>query len=374
MRQEQGVRDQAIQHIELIELTAVEEAQRVMTICNACRYCEGLCATFQAMTKRRTFAPGDLDYLANLCHNCTACFHDCQYAAPHQFDINVPRSLARLRADSYQRAAGVYVTSGWWLSVLIGASLGVLLLLGVWLIDAQALWSAHTGPGAFYAIVPHNWMVAVAGTTFLAALVWIALSLRRFGRSLGPSPGYALSDWRSAVHHAVTLKQLDGGHGDGCPEQMDVTSNRRRVYHHLTLWGFLLCFAATSVATLYHYLLDWPAPYPLLSLPVILGTVGGVGLLIGPIGLHRVRQQLDPATVDAAQGGAASALIWQLFWVSLTGLVLLALRDTTWMGLLLLIHLGFVLGLFLTLPISKFAHGAYRFVALLRFAQERDRA
>ena len=32
-----------------------------MTICNACRYCEGLCAVFPAMEMRRTFAAGDLD-------------------------------------------------------------------------------------------------------------------------------------------------------------------------------------------------------------------------------------------------------------------------------------------------------------------------
>ena len=36
------------------------------------------------------------------------------------------------------------------------------------------------------------------------------------------------------------------------------TLSRRRM-HHFTFYGFMLCFAATSVATLYHYLLDMPA-------------------------------------------------------------------------------------------------------------------
>ena len=88
--------------VQLIEVTALDEARRVMTICNACRYCEGLCGTFQAMTKKRTFDDGDLDYLANLCHNCTACYHDCQYVAPHEFDINVPRA-GNCRPLYYQR-------------------------------------------------------------------------------------------------------------------------------------------------------------------------------------------------------------------------------------------------------------------------------
>ena len=75
----------------------VEEARRLLEICNACRYCEGLCATFQAMASRRSFADADVDYLANLCHNCTACYHDCQYAPPHDFDVNVPVALADVR-------------------------------------------------------------------------------------------------------------------------------------------------------------------------------------------------------------------------------------------------------------------------------------
>ena len=85
--------------------TPLEEARRVMQVCNACRYCEGICATFQAMSLRRAFTDGELDYLANLCHHCTACYHDCQYTAPHAFDINVPSALVALRADSYRRYA-----------------------------------------------------------------------------------------------------------------------------------------------------------------------------------------------------------------------------------------------------------------------------
>jgi citrate/tricarballylate utilization protein len=37
------------------------------------------------------------------------------------------------------------------------------------------------------------------------------------------------------------------------------------------------------------------------------------------------------------------------------------------MGLLLVVHLGVVLALFLTLPYGKFVHGIYRGVALLRY-------
>ncbi|MEY4863110.1 MAG: citrate utilization protein, partial [Pseudomonadota bacterium] len=60
-----------------------------------------------------------------------------------------------------------------------------------------------------------------------------------------------------------------------------------------------------------------------------------------------------------------------LFLTSLTGLLLLALRDTGVMGLLLAVHLGVVMALFLTLPYGKFAHAVYRCAALLKWSIER---
>src|SRR5260221_2967333 len=85
--------------------TALAEADRLMTVCNACRYCEGLCAVFPAMEMRRAFPDGDLHYLANLCHGCGACYYDCQFSPPHEFNGNVPRVLAQARADSYRSYA-----------------------------------------------------------------------------------------------------------------------------------------------------------------------------------------------------------------------------------------------------------------------------
>ena len=83
----------------------MQDARRAMEVCNACRYCEGFCAVFPAMELRRDFAEGDLNYLANLCHSCRACYYACQYAPPHEFGINVPRVLAEVRAESYAKYA-----------------------------------------------------------------------------------------------------------------------------------------------------------------------------------------------------------------------------------------------------------------------------
>ena len=51
-----------------------------------------------------------------------------------------------------------------------------------------------------------------------------------------------------------SLRYLDGG-GVGCFNEDDRPTDRRKLFHHFTFYGFLLCFASTSVATLYHYFL-----------------------------------------------------------------------------------------------------------------------
>jgi citrate/tricarballylate utilization protein len=86
--------------VQLDELT--ERGAHVMTVCNACRYCEQYCPVFPAMEERQAFAKVDLAFLANLCHNCGECLYACQYAPPHEFGINVPKTLAEIRVQSYR--------------------------------------------------------------------------------------------------------------------------------------------------------------------------------------------------------------------------------------------------------------------------------
>jgi citrate/tricarballylate utilization protein len=176
----------------------------------------------------------------------------------------------------------------------------------------------------------------------------------------------------SALGDALTLKYLDGG-GEGCTYPDETPSFARRRFHHLTFYGFLLCFAATCTATIYHYVFGWKAPYPFWSLPVLLGTLGGIGLLIGPAGLLWLRRRRDPELADPAQRGMEAGFLALLFLTSLTGLGLLAFRESRAMGMLLVAHLGVVLALFVTMPYGKFVHALYRFAALVRFHLERRR-
>ena len=358
------------------ETGVMRGARREMEICNACRYCEGFCAVFPAMMRRREFSAGDLNYLANLCHNCKGCYHACQYAPPHPFGVNVPRTLAQLRVESYERyawprpLAGLYRRSGVVLSAATAA--GVALVLGLLLAlrpaEAVTRWS---GEGAFYDVIPWAVMAGAAGLALGFSVLALAIGAVRFWRDTGGGVvrGGAMAQ---AAHDALTLRYLGGGHGgqDGCNDVGEAFSQGRRRFHHALFYGFALCFASTSVAFLYDHFLHWAAPYPILSLPVVLGTLGGAGMIVGAAGLAWIKVVTDPAADAKAVLGGDYALLGLLFAAAATGLLLMGLRATPAMGTLLAVHLGVILALFLLIPYSKMVHGLYRSLALLRFHLE----
>ena len=367
-----------------------DEVARQLQICNACRYCEGFCAVFPAMTRRLAFEHADTHYLANLCHNCGACLHACQYAPPHEFAVNIPQAMAKLRVKTYADYAwpaplgALYARNGLTLSLAVAAMGALFLLLAVAL--KGSLWNAPAQDN-FYSVFPHNLLVNLFVPVFIFAVLALAFGVRKFWREISPvndlapyanatqaaqqvaatQPAAALE----ATHDAMRLRYLDGGHGAGCNNEDDAWTLWRRAFHHATFYGFMLCFAATSVATLYHYVMGWPAPYPLLSAPKLLGVVGGVSLVVGTLGLWVLNLRRHPMHGDAAQKPMDLGFIALLFFISTTGLALWLATGSAWMPFWLAVHLGVVMAFFVTLPYSKFAHGVFRGAALLKWSIEK---
>jgi citrate/tricarballylate utilization protein len=341
---------------------------RTLTVCNACRYCEQYCPVFPAMEERTAFSRVDLAYLANLCHNCGECLYACQYAPPHEFGIDVPRQLAEIRFAAYEHYAWPRFLARMFRrhSVLTAMSLVIVFSAGM------LLMARSTGVGGdFYAVIPHGAMVALFGSVFAFVVIAIAVGLARFLRDVGgpkgPQPRTG-AVWL-ALRDGVALRHLHGNGAD-CVAGEEQRPPWRRWWHHVTLWGFLLCFASTTVAAIYHSMFGWVAPYAYTSAPVVLGSLGGVALLAGCAGLWIVRARRDPALGDPSQEGLDRSFLVLLFVTSLTGLALLVLRESLLMGRLLALHLGAVMALFVTLPYGKFVHGFYRLAAL--WVYERD--
>lgn len=352
-----------------IEADPAEEARRQISVCNACRYCEGYCDVFPAIASLRTFSDGDITHLANLCHNCRGCYYACQYTAPHEFAINIPSALAEVRSESWERfawprgLASLFQKSG--LAVGLAAAAGFAALFAL----IQAL--PDTDADGFYAYMSHGLMVAIFLPAFFGPLLVVAIGMCRYWAEVGGGK-LRLAHIRHAVQSAGRLKNLSGGQGQGCNfEKGDRFSNARRHCHQAVLYGYLLCFASTSSGTILHYGFGIEAPYGLISLPKLFGVPGGILMVIGSLGLIALKLKADPNLGARRLWNSEMGFVVLTFLVAATGLALFAATGTAAVPSLLAIHLGVVLAFFVLTPYTKMVHGFYRFTALVADASRK---
>lgn len=354
----------------LDELTV--DGKRQMQICNACRYCEGYCAVWRAIEWRREFSEGDMAYLANLCHDCRECYFACPFTTPHEFDINPPKLFGSLREELYRRyawpnsltkALGSGRRSFWIVSII-----GLLVLLSIIFLTngAPGLLQRHVGTGAFYKVISEGILEALFGVLAVWLITgWIVGASRFWKDTKRPVPDkVAFVDLRNAALYALRLRFLGRE-----PIEENLHGNRKWL-HHLVFYGFLLDFASTTLAAVYSHLMGIQAPYGLYSPVVILGVLGGLGIIIGTSGLLYLHSKSDSSVAGHQDKLMGNAFSISLLMVALTGMSVLALRDTSALGIILAIHLSTVASLFFTAPYSKFVHFIYRYLALIRFSQE----
>ncbi len=342
------------------------EAERQLGICNSCRYCEGYCGTFKALTRYRSFDAATVNHLANLCHNCRGCYYACQYTEPHEFALNIPALLANVRAQNWEQHVKPQALSRVMQGSVWPYALFTVLFILLFSTVIKVPWLSAQ---PFYASISHNALVLIFTPLFVIPLVSLAAGIRGYWKSVGGSR-LRLSDLREAMLSAASMKNLSGGQGQGCNyESGERYSSSRRWAHQATMYGFLLCFLSTSTATLYHYVLNSPAPYPFWSLPKLFGVGGGLLLSTGCALLWYLKTKSDRALGSAARTTAEYVFIGLLFFVSTTGLLLYWSKGTGLASSWLIVHLALVATFFIAIPYSKMAHGFFRLAALCREAQ-----
>lgn len=350
-----------------MQIELIQEARRQVEICNACRYCEGYCSVFPSMHANRSFTDGDVTQLANLCHGCRGCYYACQYTAPHEFDLNLPKALAEVRQDSWEEFACPQSVAKHFQKS--GMLIAIATFIGFALLFAASRWMGQSSGEGFYAVISHNLMVAIFTPAFVFPLVSIGVSLRRYWSATG-GKRIVLHDIKEAFTAVTTMRNLAGGHGEGCNyEDEDRFTSARRIAHQLVLFGFLLCFASTCAGTIMHYFLGMHAPHSFWSLPKLLGVPGGVLLTFGSIWMVALKCRADPKLGAVSAWGGEIAFIGLLGFIAFSGLALYVLGTTEMMPTVLALHLGAVLSFFLLTPYTKMAHGFYRLAALVRDAQ-----
>jgi citrate/tricarballylate utilization protein len=363
------------------DLTLVEEVERQLTVCNACRYCEGYCAVFPAMELRRTFDQQDVIHLSNLCFDCRACYNACPYTPPHEYDINLPMVFAEVREQTYAEFSGPRLLSklfhgnGFMVGLVVAVTIAIVFGSVLAVQGADVLFGVDAEEGSFYRIIPYWAMVIPALLLSGWWLAVLAVGAVRFWRSTGGSPRQMIDTgafWK-ATKDAFGLEYLKGG-GEGCDYPTEKKSMSRRFYHQALVVGVLFDLASTTLAAVYHNFLHRDPPYDYTSWPVVLGTIGGVLILIGGFGLLHLKRAADRDLASPKMLALDYGFLWLLIAASATGLALMLLRETAAQGTLLTVHLGTIAALYLALPYGKFAHVVYRYAALVRYHVEMERA
>jgi citrate/tricarballylate utilization protein len=362
----------------MAELDLFAEANRQLVICNACRYCEGLCAVFPALELRKTFTPDDIRYLANLCHDCRACEQACMFVTPHEFGITFPKIMSEVRMESYEHwswprfLAKSFSNTPKGVQIGLGTSM-IVCLVAFFTIPANRLFAVHMEPGSFYQIIPYLAMIVPAiFLVFYGVAIWLQGSIQFWNEGkdnpLMQKPK-GIRPLIGALLAAITAKYLSGS-GGGCTYPTAKPTQVRRVYHQMVVFGFLFDFTSTNLAFLYQDFLHILPPYELTSLPVLFGTLGGIMLVVGVSGLIYLKMKSDRAQAADNAYSLDYAFLVFLDLAAVTGLLTLVLRSTAAMGTILVLHLATVAGLFITAPYGKFVHFVYRVFALIRYQIE----
>lgn len=354
----------------------LKEGKRQLDICNSCRYCEGYCAVFPALERRVDLEKSDMVQLANLCHDCRECYYACMYAPPHEFGVNPPQLFAQIRREhadeisTFTPALGRHERSPFGAGLLFPlCALVVVLAISAATVGLSSLWHSHHGAASPYGVISYPAILTVGIVSFLLGLVLMAIEGRRFWRASGQSLRITLKAFASAFKAAALLENL-GGAGEGCAYPTEDGSPTRRIAHTLVAWGFAACLGATIAAAILQDILGKEPAYSWLSVPVILGTVGGAGLVVGSSILWSQKRRVDPAPTDARSTMREYGFLAALLVLGIGGLLTLVTRTTSIYGLVLVCHLATVFACFALAPFTKFSHGLYRTLALVRDAHE----
>lgn len=351
-----------------------EAAGKSCIICNSCRYCEGLCAVFPAMERKREFELNDIDYLANLCHQCSECFYDCQYAPPHEFNLAIPTQFAAVRKESYKKYAFPRVFGALFSANALITCLLFLVILFLGFTISGALNADNSASvGDFYYYIPEGVMITVFSIVAILITAAAAFSVKSFACAIGLKKVNSQAIIQT-IKDVAKMRYLGGHESEGCTYPNEFRSNSRRFFHQATMYGFGICFLATFSAAIYSHILGIAAPYSFTQLPKFLGVIGGILLCVGVLGLLYLKIIADKNIIDKSSVSMDYALLLMLFVVGFSGFALMFLRESSALAALLYFHLSSVLTLFLMVPYSKFMHILYRFVALLKYNMDEQEA
>jgi len=330
----------------------MEEASRQLTICNACRYCEGFCDVWDAIERRREFSHGDLLHLSNLCHDCRACYYACPFIPPHELMINIPKVLGDVREQSYEK----FVFPKVLVRVMRRSGLAYLFLTTLIFVTTLYYVFLLHGLSAFYEtsltmqeLFPYPvFFVAEYSLYIYVFFLWF-IQGRSYWKDISNGRKMNVKAIGRAILDVFTHKDFKGG-GAGCNYPSENGSLFRLFAHASVMFGFII---------------DWITIlfYPFANVVVIsiyfIGSVlifAGAGLLL----LMRFKADKKPDSKSIS-----SAFTAMMFSTGASGIIFITLISSPEWIIFFLLRDSLIAAIFIMAPFTKFLHPVYRFISLV---------
>ncbi len=189
--------------------------------------------------------------------------------------------------------------------------------------------------------------------------------MARFWRAIRTenSTFFSFSNWGKTVSDILVLRHMSGGQ-EGCSYVGGEPSRKRKVGHQLLMYGFIGTFLATVSAAFMQYVLGMMPPYSLLSVPVILGSIGGLAAMAGTIMLMALKPKSDRKETTERMWQADHSLLGGLMALMLSGFLVTVFRGGAVFPSVLILHLAMVATAFLVFPRTKFLHLFFRALSI----------
>jgi len=355
-----------------------EEARRLLMICNACRYCEGICPVWTAIEFRTDFKETDIDYMAFLCHDCRTCYYVCPYSPPHELNLNPPKIFSAIRFIDYTKYSPRFFKRIYEkpiISTIILQIIGIALAFTVAFYNLGFDLNRFFVVSRFYYVFPHD-QIYIGG---LILAIYIALTLlyqsTMFVRGIGIKElsDLFLSSFLLALKDVVFHTWFRDGILSCGYRNEDYYMFKKLfwVFHVMIMYGALLLILATITAAVYKNVFGIFSPYPFYSIPVLLGVTGGILALLGLLIVVYSYKGSEEVELRAREEKSLNlAFSISILLPVITGLLTLISRSTNFMSMIYIVHLGTVIGFFLYIPFSKFNHTIFRYLTLAKYYSE----
>jgi len=337
----------------------INEGIRQLTICNACRYCEGYCAVWEAIELKSFLNKSDAIHLANLCHDCRDCYYACPFNEPeHEYALNIPKALGNIRSVSYS----TFVKPKIMRHVLESSPFVIYILVILSAFATLAFPILYYGLSGFsqipfvHLITPEEFKVITLSVYAYTLILWIFEGYS-YWKTIKEGSSLSLRGTLNGIFEVLAHKNFMGG-GTGCKVPGERSTFLRAILHILVFYGFIVALISISVYPEFDPLVSFSYMSAALAI-----SIGAVGLTL----LHIVdKKQIRSPELSKIDYPFTSLLIL----IGITGIPIFFLHSGFWLNFDFLYHDALVLILFLLAPFSKFIHPVFRLISLIKYRSD----